>query len=230
MPARENQPNRSAVTNLVLRWRSYNRVVVVTGFLALAGGIALWIGLYFFGKFAVLGVLSSIYGHEAEVPKGYGYWYAGACIVLVLLHFVLGELFIPPTAYDRPILGWHLVPQVMTLPVSLTFAAFEQWRRYVGVEQGLLVQMMEWMREVKARGRIWLDEWENIPLSERGRAMRALRLLEELGYVAVRVHRPAPGGVGEGREGRVYLALNEREKEEVERLMGEMAEWVGDSI
>ncbi|MCS7009276.1 MAG: hypothetical protein NZL93_04990, partial [Chthoniobacterales bacterium] len=114
------------VAKLLRRWRNYNQVAFFGGLLALAGAASLWSLMYFGGQFATLGILSAIYGHESELPREYPFWFAGVCVFLVLLHFVLGEVFPPPSSYDRPILGWHLLPQVLTLPVGLTMAIYQQ--------------------------------------------------------------------------------------------------------
>lgn len=103
--------------------RSHNRHAVGVAVLALLASIVAWNLAYFFFNFTLLGFLSAIHGDFGpETPA----WIPRTALALAAALLVWGVVdafrrrF--ATASDRQVIGWHLIPDILLLPVRLTFA------------------------------------------------------------------------------------------------------------
>lgn len=104
---------------------AHNRNVLLLATLSLLGAAALWSLVATFVLLITLGLLTSIQGESAS---GFPPWLWPGALGVVIVLFLWGSLdqwfrrYATPS--DRAIIGWHIFPDTLLLPVRMTFAVW----------------------------------------------------------------------------------------------------------
>ncbi len=103
--------------------RSHNRHAAGIAIVSLFAAVIAWNLAYFFFTLILLGLVTSVRGDFGpDTPR----WIPGTALALAATLLFWGVIDAHrrrfATASDRPIIGWHLVPDFLLLPVRITFA------------------------------------------------------------------------------------------------------------
>jgi len=143
-------------TNSYLRRRlaSHNRHVYLGTFIALLAATLLWVILYYAGHWLVLFGLTAAVGEAAQLPRNYDRWFAGYVLVICLSGWGwrLWRRGRPLT--DRPIFGWHLLPEIFFLPAELTFSISGNLAAHRRITPDLVEACSLLLEEIQRRQRL----------------------------------------------------------------------------
>jgi hypothetical protein len=109
------------------RFAAHNRSCWMAAAASLGGAWLAWLFVFALYTGSVL-LFETIRTGNVDLARPPG-WYLPAAFALAALMLVATAVhrwvrrFRPPP--DRPIIGWHLVPQVLTLPAAMTFAVWD---------------------------------------------------------------------------------------------------------
>lgn len=163
--------------------RSHNRHAVAVAVLSFFGAILAWNLAYFFFNFTALGFLSAIHGDFGpEKPA----WISRAALALAVVLFFWGAIdafrhrFV--TASDRQVIGWHLIPDILLLPVRLTFAVWGNFSAVRRLSPEELDRAWELLVAIHQSGRAKLSALRPVE-PDPGRLHRLLGTLQILDYV-----------------------------------------------
>jgi len=166
----------------VQRLRHHNRHVLFGSLLALLAALGSWAVLYFLARFATLGVLSAAYGEEARLPDGF-HSVMGMVVLGLLavgaIYRVRGRF---RRASDRPIFGWHVLPELILLPATLTFSVWDNLTAYQPLSLTLIQNSWDLLVELAKRGKVRQTEIGQLGLTHE-RAEAVCLLLQFTGLV-----------------------------------------------
>lgn len=151
--------------------------------LSVLGAAILWIAAYFFFTLILLGLTTAATGDwdnamPSWVPKSAG----GIVIVLFVIGLIERRVNRYAPLRDRPIIGWHVIPELLLLPVKLTFASVDNLRalRFPNArETGRAWDLLCHIRKAGAARMGSLALVEPHP----ARLMRRLELLQLVGFI-----------------------------------------------
>jgi len=137
--------------------RSHNEQCVVVSLLSLVLAAVLWGGVYVLYMGTVFFFAAGRYGFEVHPPWFYSafFYIIGGLFVAAVIGNVMRRFSRPQ---ERPLLGWHLLFDVLLLPPRITFAIFDNLdaRVHLTREQ---VRLAAVLAEVVARNhRVLLHE------------------------------------------------------------------------
>jgi hypothetical protein len=113
--------------------RAHNRHAIGAGLISLVGAILAWNLAYFFFVLILLGLVTAAKGDFGPATPR---WIPGTALALAIGLLLWGVVdavrrrFAPPS--DRAIIGWHLIPDFLLLPVRVTFAI---WGNFTAVRR-----------------------------------------------------------------------------------------------
>jgi len=153
------------------RLHSHNWHVLLGSFLALLAALVVWALLYFLGQGMTLGVLTFIHGDAARLPDSFNRVFAGFFLCTIVLRFLFRNPLGCRRLKDRPILGWHLVPEILLFPASLVLAISENFAAYRKLDRNKEARCWLVFTEILRKKRI--------PQSKLGQIGLDPRVLEE---------------------------------------------------
>jgi hypothetical protein len=144
----------------------HNLHVLLVSLLALCAAVGVWVLMYYLGLGAVLAGRTFVLGEEAKAPSNYDLWYGGA-VVLTLCAAFTWRFFHPPgRLHDRPIIGWHLIPELVLLPASLILGVSDNLAAYRRVGSQRLRTGWLLLQELTARGKLARPHLPRLGLDE----------------------------------------------------------------
>jgi len=141
-----------------------------------------WSGLFWAGKVLILLGLTSVLGEAARLPLAYFWIFSGAVAVLLTLAAIDRTLNPFPRPDDRPIIGWHVLKQLLLLPALLTFSIYDNLNAYRRLSPTLVHQAWELLLAIQKSGKVAYHELGQFGV-ESSRAEALLLLLQFAGYV-----------------------------------------------
>lgn len=113
---------RTPPPHFLWRLRQHNIAVAVAAALAAGGALLLWLLLYFAGKWALLSFAAATGRGDSGEPPFYDLGFGVVFAVVLIAALLWKWLFPSQPGAERPILGWHVVPELLLLPGSLIIA------------------------------------------------------------------------------------------------------------
>lgn len=164
------------------RLNSHNRHALLGALLSLIAAAGVWGGLYWGGKVLILLALTSVYGDVAQLPVAY-FWVFSGMVALLLTLAAIDRVVNPfPRPDDRPIIGWHLLKQLLLLPALLTFSIYDNLNAYRWLSPTMVHQAWELLLALQASGKVSYHELGQFGV-EAAEAEALLLLLQFAGYV-----------------------------------------------
>lgn len=134
--------------------RSHNATVLIASVLSLLAAIAVWVLIYHLGLGASLAGRTFVQGDQAVAPATYRLWFSAA-LLLTLTGTFAWRFFHPPGQLrDRPIIGWHVIPEILLLPASLILAVTDNLAAYRKVKPERLGAAWELLERMLDRGKL----------------------------------------------------------------------------
>jgi hypothetical protein len=149
------------------RLRKHNSAVLVGTFVALLGAAIAWLGLYYAVLFFTLGIDTIIRGEAAELPPNFLSILLTISGVLLLLYALRRSMPGYRRLRDRPILGWHLVLDLLLLPATLTFATVENLTAFRRLPDGLCRDSWHLLVQVFLAGKMTVAQLGGLGLNKR---------------------------------------------------------------
>lgn len=173
-----NQPH----PEFLHRVRTHNWAVFLTSIFSGAAAAIVWGGLYFGGKWAVLSFRTTINGTEAILPADYDLWFGGFffAVIATVLAWRWWRPLAPPC--DRPIIGWHLIPEILLLPGYLLLAFSDQWIAWQHLTPARLHTSWELLRAFATQPKWPEPHLPRLGLNEK-ELPRSLLLLQYVGLI-----------------------------------------------
>jgi len=163
--------------------RSHNRHAAGAAVLSLLAAVLAWNLAYFFFVLILLGLVTFDRGDFGpDMPP----WIPATAAALAIVLFVWGVADAIQrrfqTTSDRPIIGWHLIPDFLLLPVRLTFAIWGNFHAIRRLDEASIAEAWELLLAVHQAGQARLGALAMIE-PDPARLHRLLTTLQMLGYI-----------------------------------------------
>jgi hypothetical protein len=171
------------------RVASHNRHAIIAAFLSLLGAWVTWAIAYALAAGVTLGVLTVVYGQEViagEMLLTLPAWMNPAALILALVLLVWAAVDERSTRYhpltDRPVVGWHLLGDILLLPARLTFGIGHQLFAVIRLNRFAQAEAIEVLRHIHAEKRCAahsLGAW----FPDQRRLRKILAALQVVGWI-----------------------------------------------
>jgi hypothetical protein len=165
------------------RIASHNRHAVFLAVCALLGASLLWNLAYFFFVLILLGLTTAVRGDFGPAIPA---WIPGTAGILagILLVWGAADQFFrrfegPP---DRPIIGWHLIREVLLMPVRVTYAVWGNLSAIRQLDHHDIDRAWELLMAIHGAGRARLTELSLVEPNPR-QLHKLLEVLQLTGYI-----------------------------------------------
>jgi hypothetical protein len=163
--------------------RSHNLHAVGAAIAALLGAVVAWSLAYFFFVLILFGLVTAVRGDLGpDVPV----WIRGAALASAATLLAWGAADARRRRFasvpDRHIIGWHLIEDVLLLPVRLTFAIWGNLAAVRRLDAAELAQAWELLTTILQAGKARLSALTLVE-PDLARLHRLLSTLQLLGYI-----------------------------------------------
>lgn len=148
------------------RLRSHNRYVLLAAGASLCATLVVWFAAYKFGEMLTLAARTVIY-HNHEPMTGYPMRFGIFLLALLLLTLFLRVRHRFGRLGDHPIIGWHLLPQILLLPASLFFSITDNLAALRNTNQLSLATAWEILQAIQERKKINPGEFGQLGLPQK---------------------------------------------------------------
>lgn len=134
------------------RLHSHNLHVLLGSLISLLAALLVWATLYHIGRWLLHAGITIGQGIDATLPINYDWFFAGALIAFLTIAILDRWLFPFTRLRERPILGWHLVKEILLLPANLTLGISDNLKAYRKITRTRISCCWQVLQELSKHG------------------------------------------------------------------------------